>query len=89
MQSQNEFLSEFWDRLASQISESPYSDRELSKLCGKGPNYINTATERLPVDAGRIADVLFKILNRRLDLAGGNGCKVSGVAPLQPSHREK
>ena len=46
MQSENEFLSEFWDRLASQISESPYSDRELSKLCGKGPNYINTATKK-------------------------------------------
>ncbi len=46
MQSEKEFLAEFWGRLASQIAESPFSDRELSKLCGKGPNYINTATRK-------------------------------------------
>lgn len=46
MQSEQEFLSDFWGRLASRIAESPYSDRELSKLCGKGPNYINSATKK-------------------------------------------
>lgn len=46
MQSEGEFLSDFWGRLAAQIAESPFSDRELSRLCGKGPNYINTATRK-------------------------------------------
>lgn len=46
MQSEQEFLSSFWGRLAAQIAESPFSDRELSKLCGKGPNYVNAATRK-------------------------------------------
>ena len=46
LQSEEQFLGEFWARLAPRIAESPYSDRELSKLCGKGPNYVNAATKK-------------------------------------------
>lgn len=46
MQSEREFLDGFWARLKPEADKSPHSDRELSLLCGKGPNYFNTAFKR-------------------------------------------
>lgn len=46
MQSEHEFLEGFWERLKPEADKSRHSERELSLLCGKGPNYFNTAFRR-------------------------------------------
>ncbi len=77
MLNEREFLDGVWERLTPEISEAPLSNRELSILCGKGQNYINTATksrsdvgiyafyaicERLSLDVGVILGTADKVV---------------------------
>ncbi len=77
MLDEQQFLEEVWERLSTEISESRFSDRELSKLCGRGQNFINTATksrseigiyafyaicERLSLDASTILGTSDKVV---------------------------
>lgn len=77
MLEETDFLNQVWSRLSSEISESPLSNRELSRLCGKGPNYINTAgkgrsdigiyafyaiCERLSLDASGVLGIADRVV---------------------------
>jgi len=77
MLDERQFLKNVWARLTSEITESRYSARELSKLCGRGQNFINTATksqseigiyafyaicERLSLDASAILGTSDKVV---------------------------
>lgn len=77
MLDEQQFLAEVWERLSSEISDSRYSNRELSNLCGRGQNFINTAAksrseigiyafyaicERLSLDASAILGTSDKVV---------------------------